>query len=789
VKLPRIVDGDGIVSYEELVGLCITFAVPGESPDGYEVVLTYFDVDGDTITIGSSDELLDAMDQFSDVLRLAAEVKACREIIQDLKPPAVIPASRGDFGSSSSPSEMDTLPPQVQYALKSFVGLLSTAVSHLQDGLTTSSPPDLLHATRESVPSTAPLPSAPPESFSEDHTGTTESSENPTGTPESLPFVHYRHTCDGCLTSPIIGKRFRAKNQADFDLCERCFATTDSATAQDFEATESECDRPYQLSRPSMVNCSPRAPKEEAKQEVKQEPKTPESSVPFIHGRHTCDSCLMTPIVGKRFHAVNVPDYDLCENCHSNYTGTTVRFEPAELERDRPFQARWNRRHEKLERFHKRKSRLSEARNRLETNAPRRSPGCGAPSPGTVTHVREARSRMLGGPAYVRFPRPAVQPSSCPTTLPTEPVATDETQDRNELRSDRTCQFDDALKEAIRRSLRDLVPDAIDDPIEGNQRSELSSPTGLDEAEATHVAMAVESVVPDLSNELDSEAEVEEPDIVVRAEEPVVVRAEDPDIVVTAEEPDIVDEAEEVVRLSLDDTRAMEDAMDTDSVDSEKLLYEGEEKAPESPRKSGSPRPSNESSFESEAAGNGDIAEAVGATLDLFAGMISEMLEEAAMPDSPATHAFETTDHTNDRELSPSLSGAVIVEDPSPEESEWQVVGRSQEDDEDIARATEMLGSLLFNSITREAEEDDSEGGISILSDSFSLPSSVPSLNVGLSQRTRWCAQLDQLSELGFTDESKCIEILERLKAANIGVDSEDEITVTQVVNTILEDQ
>jgi hypothetical protein len=39
----------------------------------------------------------------------------------------------------------------------------------------------------------------------------------------------------------------------------------------------------------------------------------------FIHGRHTCDGCLSTPIVGKRFHAV--PDYDLCETCFKNYSG------------------------------------------------------------------------------------------------------------------------------------------------------------------------------------------------------------------------------------------------------------------------------------------------------------------------------------------------------------------------------------------------------------------------------------------------------------------------------------
>ena len=52
---------------------------------------------------------------------------------------------------------------------------------------------------------------------------------------------------------------------------------------------------------------------------------------PFIHGRHTCDGCLTTPIIGQRFHAVNLPDYDLCSNCRNNYKGEEIQFEPVEL--------------------------------------------------------------------------------------------------------------------------------------------------------------------------------------------------------------------------------------------------------------------------------------------------------------------------------------------------------------------------------------------------------------------------------------------------------------------------
>jgi hypothetical protein len=64
----------------------------------------------------------------------------------------------------------------------------------------------------------------------------------------------------------------------------------------------------------------------------------------FIHGRHTCDGCLSTPIYGIRYHATNMPDYDLCSSCHRNYQGSEIVFKPMQLDRDRHLQSRWQRR-------------------------------------------------------------------------------------------------------------------------------------------------------------------------------------------------------------------------------------------------------------------------------------------------------------------------------------------------------------------------------------------------------------------------------------------------------------
>ena len=48
VRLPRIADGNGNISYEELVGLVVVFTFPDSTTGAasYNVSLTYYDVDG-----------------------------------------------------------------------------------------------------------------------------------------------------------------------------------------------------------------------------------------------------------------------------------------------------------------------------------------------------------------------------------------------------------------------------------------------------------------------------------------------------------------------------------------------------------------------------------------------------------------------------------------------------------------------------------------------------------------------------------------------------------------------
>merc|ERR1719432_611859 len=48
----------------------------------------------------------------------------------------------------------------------------------------------------------------------------------------------------------------------------------------------------------------------------------------FIHARHTCDGCSKSPIIGTRYHATKIPDFDLCRACFEKYEGEGLDFKP-----------------------------------------------------------------------------------------------------------------------------------------------------------------------------------------------------------------------------------------------------------------------------------------------------------------------------------------------------------------------------------------------------------------------------------------------------------------------------
>jgi hypothetical protein len=273
IRLPRIADGQGNVSYDELVGLAVTFVFPPSNSDtsgseNYLVKLTYMDVDQDNVMIASTDELMDAIEQYSEqkVLRITSEVKPKIKNLQTNRQP-----NRGTLASR------DSLPP-IHTILESFVGVLATAVENLQDGL----------AKPAKAASKATANAAAKATASASKAATMAAGMAATAADVAASL--------GSKSAPN-SKDEEKKDDANTD-------NTEKETATDAEFKDAQ---------------------EEEEEEKKEEAR------PFIHGRHTCDSCLTTPIVGERYHAKNLPDYDLCGNCHEHYQGKEIEFELANL--------------------------------------------------------------------------------------------------------------------------------------------------------------------------------------------------------------------------------------------------------------------------------------------------------------------------------------------------------------------------------------------------------------------------------------------------------------------------
>jgi Arc/MetJ-type ribon-helix-helix transcriptional regulator len=364
------------------------------------------------------------------------------------------------------------------------------------------------------------------------------------------------------------------------------------------------------------------------------------------------------------------------------------------------------------------------------------------------------------------------------------------------------ASFDDALKEAVRRSLQDVAP----------KEEAILAETQVVDTEETEEESAVAVDASPLEEFKDAP---EEEDIVVEAESPVHKPAPVPSAPV------------EDAPASVSTHSSLKSFPNVDPVFDEAaekyadpVFHDEDDEAAEMPvlierdTTIASKQSEADDSFASDAVGSGDIAEAMGATLDMVAGVISEMLSEADAHNKPAASKKEAprVSETSGAMILESTDGTKQDDEHSEgdTENEWHVVGSDDESlkqDEEIARAAEMLGSALFNSDMRSSEEvipnsDTRSSGeaVSALShsqgsyaESFSVasvPSTVPSIahswQVGASHRDRWSTQLSQLRELGFDDESLCVEIIERLNAANIGCDTEEEISVTQVVNALL---
>ncbi len=629
IRLPRVAVG-GCVSYDALVNVAISYTFPDAPlyPKDYDVTLTYYDVDNDCVTIASTDELMDAISQFSDVLRITTDVtRKKRPILSATRQP-----SRGDMDTDPAPSNNGAK--QLHNVLESFVGILATAVVALQSHMN-------------------PGPS-PTEASSPLNEAASRAAANPT-------------------------------------------------VAADANETKEKKEEPSKKDNTPPV-------KEEAPR-------------PFIHGRHTCDRCLCTPIVGDRYHATNLPDYDLCGKCKESYKGDEIQFELAELgvyhfivmlkllfliakllthdcisiiDRDRPFQDRW---HRKRERF----AAAGRCRPGPRSMGGHRGPGPNRHGSGSFRGPNRPGSRGRG-----RF-GPGPHGSRVATAQ----------------------QMDDALKEAIRRSLQDVNKAAAAEESKPIATVEEPKPTAPAEVEV--VAPKEEDVK---SSPINTDVKVEE----TKNNESFSVDA--------VGNGDVA----EVLGQTLDQCADAIDAM------VKEMNRSSSESSTESKDDDSNATNEDEDEVVVESVNEVEVEETAGATI----------LE------SVGVDVATTTDESSLKSARSEEEWEVVAED------------EEQVDDETLARAAQIIGSALFESDNLSRGDASSLTGGAEGSFLSSVPTITSDSNVPAPVLDQWAAQLIQLRELGFADDAASVDILERLQAANIGSDSMEEIILDRVVNELL---
>lgn len=519
----------------------------------------------------------------------------------------------------------------------------------------------------------------------------------------------------------------------------------------------------------------------------------------FIHGRHTCDGCLTTPIVGTRFHAVNLPDYDLCMGCHSEYKGSEIKFEEQELERDRPMQERWYRRFNKWSQKNQR-----QAERQAERQAKRQAKQqlvrlCnGGPPHGGPPHGGPRKMPPHGGPPHAgprKMPPHGGPPHGGPRKMP-PPFAPRPhhhgVPPRQWNRHPRcfgpppaACgpppeQVDQALKEAIRRSMEDLKLQKPEEPAPIVSHSE---PCQGFAAEAKPAP--VEPKEPDLivysepCETFSAKAKpalVEEPKV---EEQPAASAPEE-----TEEEEEVFEEEYEIppeAPVGAPPARPAEQLEEPNVTVVQNAVEQHGSKSP------------TDDSFTNDAEGNGDVAAALGETMDAIANAIDEMTAELVRNSSEdGSQKSEVLVDSNESE---TKAGATIVSGEEEEEevksddgsqNSWNMVAN----DEALARAARVIGSALFESEISRNSLNATNEDVSMLDSDHSIPSTLPSVaTVAQAQLDRWALQLRQLHELGFNNDAANVEIMERLQAANIGSGEDDEeISVEKVINELMRD-
>ena len=320
VKLARIVDRKGELSYGSLIRLATKFLSENEVYDleldtlslGGDlstagsiascVALEYQDEDGDTITITSTEELLDAIDQFTDkqVLRLTVRVvvspqRAGSSFISHLTGLGTV--SGATPGSNASvPAEARSIDGSGASASRHSVG---DEVPHAPVPVESKKP----EATTK-LATVLPGTVAPPQDRASPEQSVKNVEKQISGMVDTVVTAFAKAVINLEESLDEIPKKVNnvKRDKVSQATKERSVESNDGGLEQN--GVE------------KVVESSKEKEREGAASGNRQ----------FIHGRHTCDSCLVSPIVGTRYRATNRADYDLCQRCFTNYQGEEIKF-------------------------------------------------------------------------------------------------------------------------------------------------------------------------------------------------------------------------------------------------------------------------------------------------------------------------------------------------------------------------------------------------------------------------------------------------------------------------------
>ena len=496
----------------------------------------------------------------------------------------------------------------------------------------------------------------------------------------------------------------------------------------------------------------------------------------FIHARHTCDGCSKTPIIGTRYHATKIPDFDLCASCFKEYNGEDLDFKPEILERDRPMQHRWL----------KRQLRLS-------------TKGLGIPE--FLKRVEEPLKAALDKAAAAKSAADvSIKEEECKPAAEAKAVSTENIE----------SIAPESLSELEPAEAQQTEGEVIKPEIKGDVIVETVAPTEDPPAVDEETKSADESNRPDenvgkvhfihrsppcqgfmgAGGKSVSKGEGDSPS----KEEPISpsVKSNDESFLSDADGNGSI---AEVIGRTLDICVQAVDAI-TDEI--EHMGSDSSSKSTNSAKsKSSSADEDGEAMLEDLAVAAATVAVdafSVGSSMVSSMTDVIKKMEDTKTSDIAASHS--TVGEVSVKSNEPSLvTGATILnsvdenkqhettkvedanDDASDGEDSWSVVEDDEKkanNDESIARATEMIGSALFNSDLNSDIKDDSK----------SSNSSTDSLSPVV--LARWETELKKLHEIGFLDDRKNVDALEHLEASHLGVDSTDEISINTVIEHLL---